>query len=240
MAKAVAYYRVSTRKQGASGLGMDAQRKAVEDCCAQRGLDLIAPPFEEIESGKRDDRPQLCLAIERCKLTGATLVVAKLDRLSRNVAFLATLQDSGIKFIAADMPEANELTVHILAAVAQAERKAISKRTTEALAAAKARGTWTKADGTPYKAGQRLGNPNGAAALRQYGEAYRLGCEGNRRKADERAEERRATIARLRAAGHLSFGALANALNGEGIETPGGRGRWHSSTVRNLLARLEA
>ena len=227
MIKAVAYYRVSTRKQGASGLGMDAQRKAVEDCCAQRGLDLIAPPFEEIESGKRDDRPQLCMAIERCKLTGATLVVAKLDRLSRNVAFLATLQDSGIKFIAADMPEANELTVHILAAVAQAERKAISKRTIEALAAAKARG-------------QKLGNPNGAAALRRYGEAFRLGCEGNRLKADRRAEERRATIARLRAAGHLSFGALANKLNAEGIETPGGRGRWHSSTVRNLIARLEA
>ena len=140
MTKAVAYYRVSTKRQAASGLGLDAQRLAVETLCQVRGMELIAPPFEETESGKRDDRPALTAALERCKVTGATLVVAKLDRLSRNVAFLAALQDSGAKFIAADMPEANELTVHILAAVAQAARNAISTRTTEALAAAKARG----------------------------------------------------------------------------------------------------
>ena len=97
MTKAIAYYRVSTAKQGASGLGMAAQRQAVESLCAAHGWDIIAPPFTEVESGKRDDRPELVAAIEQCRLTGAVLVVAKLDRLSRNLAFLATLQDGGIK-----------------------------------------------------------------------------------------------------------------------------------------------
>jgi DNA invertase Pin-like site-specific DNA recombinase len=135
----VAYYRVSTAKQGRSGLGLDAQRKAVMDYLNGGSWDL-AGEFLEIESGKLDRRPELEKALAMCELTGATLVVAKLDRLSRNVAFLATLQDSGARFVAADMPEANELTIHIMAAVAQAERKAISRRTKEALAAAKARG----------------------------------------------------------------------------------------------------
>src|SRR5690606_23983276 len=132
--KAVAYYRVSTAAQGRSGLGLEAQRKAVSDLCRSRGWELIAE-YTEIESGRRNDRPELSEALRRARLTGATLVVAKLDRLSRSVAFLSALQESGASFVAADMPEANELTVHILAAVAQAERKAISKRTREALEA---------------------------------------------------------------------------------------------------------
>jgi len=226
MGKAVAYYRVSTKRQGASGLGLDAQRKAVEDCCRQRGMDLIAPPFEEIESGKRDDRPELVKAIQRCKLTGATLVVAKLDRLSRNVAFLAALQDSGIRFIAADMPEANELTVHILAAVAQAERKAISRRTQEALAAAKARG-------------QKLGNPNGAAALRRYeGNAAALGGKAKADQAAAFAESLRDEIEAIRRQGHTSLGQISAALNERGTLTPTGRGKWYPASVRNLLQRL--
>lgn len=226
MCKAVAYYRVSTKRQSASGLGMDAQRKAVEDCCRQRGLDLVAPPFEEVESGKRSDRPELAKAIERCKLTGATLVVAKLDRLSRNIGFLTALQESGIKFIAADMPEANELTVHVMAAVAQAERKAISRRTKEALAAAKARG-------------QKLGNPNGAAVLRRHGGGAKLGAEARAKEAERFAISLKPTIERLRGEGHQSLGALAKALNAEGILTPTGRETWHPSGVRNLLARIE-
>jgi len=237
MSRAVAYYRVSTAKQGASGLGLDAQRAAVEALCHQRGLSLIAPPFEEIESGKRDDRPQLLAAIDRCRQTGATLVVAKLDRLSRNVAFLATLQDSGVKFVAADMPEANELTVHIMAAVAQAERKAISRRTKEALAAAKARGTWKKADGTPYKSGSRLGNPNGAAALARAGRGSAAGVAALQANADKHAELMRPVIERLQMEGHTSFGALARQLNAEGMRTPRDR-LWHASSVRNLLARI--
>src|SRR3954471_11447089 len=135
----VAYYRVSTARQGRSGLGLEAQRRSVADFLNGGSWDLLAE-FVEVESGKADDRPQLEQALATCELSGATLVVAKLDRLSRNLAFLAKLQESGARFVAADMPEANELTIHIMAAVAQAERKAISTRTKEALAAAKARG----------------------------------------------------------------------------------------------------
>src|SRR6476661_8349992 len=135
----VAYYRVSTARQGRSGLGLEAQRRAVTDFLNGGSWELLAE-FVEVESGKADDRPQLEQALAMCELSGATLVVAKLERLSRNLAFLAKLQESGARFVAADMPEANELTIHIMAAVAQAERKAISTRTKEALAAAKARG----------------------------------------------------------------------------------------------------
>ncbi|CAN5199629.1 recombinase family protein [soil metagenome] len=224
--KAVAYYRVSTAAQGRSGLGLDAQRGAVETLCASRGWEIVAPPFTEVESGKRADRPELLKALHRAKVTGATLVVAKLDRLSRNVAFLAALQDSGAKFIAADMPEANELTVHIMAAVAQAERKAISKRTTEALQAAKARG-------------QRLGNPNGAAALRRAAQGNSASLEAISSAASARAEQMRPVIEDMRAQGIASAERLAVALNDGGFVTPRG-GKWHPSSVRNLLARLTA
>lgn len=223
MTRAVAYYRVSTDKQGRSGLGMEAQHAAVEALCRERRWELIAPPFQEVESGKRDDRPELLNAIERCRQTGATLVVAKLDRLSRNVAFLATLQDSGIQFIAADMPEANELTVHIMAAVAQAERKVISVRTKQALEAARARGT-------------KLGNPIGVAAFNgRCGSA--AGVEASKRKADAHALLLRPVIERMQSQGHTSLGAIGRLLNEEGMRTPRG-GQWHSSSVRNLLARL--
>src|SRR5215203_4343370 len=139
----VTYLRVSTDKQGKSGLGLDAQRKAVEDFLNGGRWELI-DEFVEVESGKRDDRPKLAEAMARCRLHKATLVIAKLDRLSRDAHFLLGLQKelqrSGLRFVAADMPEANELTVGIMAVVAQAERKAISQRTKDALAAAKARG----------------------------------------------------------------------------------------------------
>src|SRR6476661_7365355 len=143
--RTINYYRVSTAKQGRSGLGEAAQRAAVEAFCNSRGWERLEE-YKEQESGKRDDRPELAKALHHAKVSGATLVIAKLDRLSRNLAFLAAIQDAGTKFVAADMPEANELTIHIMAAMAQAERKAISKRTKDALAAAKARG-------------QKLGNP---------------------------------------------------------------------------------
>lgn len=224
--RAVAYYRVSTAAQGRSGLGLEAQRAAVESLCSSRGWDLIAPPFTEVESGKRNDRPELAKALHRAKVTGATLVVAKLDRLSRNVAFLAALQESGVKFIAADMPEANELTVHIMAAVAQAERQAISKRTREALQAAKARG-------------QRLGNPNGAAALHRAGKGNGRAVETVRADAAHRAEQMRPIVDDMRGRGLTSLGSLAAALNEGGFVTARG-GKWHASSVRNLLARLEA
>ena len=226
MTKAVAYYRVSTARQGASGLGLEAQRAAVEALCTARGWELIAPPFQEIESGKRADRPELAKALERAKLTGARLVIAKLDRLSRNAAFLLTLKDSGVEFVAADMPDANNLTVGIMALVAQQEREAISRRTKEALAAAKARG-------------QRLGNPNGAAAFRRAGKGTAAALAVVSANADARAVRLRPVVARLRAQGIVSLGGVAAALNDEGILTPRG-GRWHASSVRNLLSRLEA
>lgn len=224
MCRVVAYYRVSTEGQARSGLGLEAQRQAVESLCSSRGWEIIAE-YTEQESGKRNNRPELAKAMHRATVTGAVLVVAKLDRLSRNVAFLAALQESGARFIAADMPEANELTVHIMAAVAQAERKAISARTKAALAAAKARGT-------------KLGNPNGAAALRRSGRGSAEGVEAVQTNADARAERLRPVVAELRLEGHTSLERLAAELNNRGIVTARG-GRWHASSVRNLLVRLE-
>ena len=136
--KFVAYMRVSTDKQGRSGLGLDAQRQAIADYLGSVTGTKVAE-FVEIESGKRDERPQLAAALHRAKMTGAKLIIAKLDRLSRNVGFIARLQESHVKFVCADMPEANELTVHLLAAIAQHERKLISERTRAALAAQAAR-----------------------------------------------------------------------------------------------------
>lgn len=221
--RVVTYFRVSTAEQGRSGLGLDAQRAAVAAFCERRGCEVLAE-FCEVESGKRSDRPQLAAALRRAKVTGATLVIAKLDRLSRSVAFLASLQDSGVGFIAADMPEANEVTVHIMAAIAQAERKAIAARTTAALAAAKARGT-------------RLGNPNGAAAFRRAGKGNVAAVTAIRADADAFAASIAAEVAELRAQGCHTLPALAAGLNARHVQTPRG-GRWHPSSVRNLLKRL--
>jgi DNA invertase Pin-like site-specific DNA recombinase len=223
--KAVTYYRVSTAAQGRSGLGLEAQRMAVSEACKARGLEIIAE-FTEIESGKRHDRPELSEALRRAKLAGATLVVAKLDRLSRSVAFLSTLQESGAKFIAADMPEANELTVHILAAVAQAERKAISTRTREALKAARARGV-------------KLGNPNGAAPLRRAGKGNLAAVQACKAGAQSRAHELAAEIEALRTAGAQSLREIAQGLNQRHIAAPRG-GSWHAVGVKRVLERLAA
>jgi DNA invertase Pin-like site-specific DNA recombinase len=133
----VSYLRVSTDRQGQSGLGLEAQRSAIVGFVAGRP---IAAEFIEIESGKRNDRPQLAAALDLCRQRKATLVIAKLDRLARNVFFIAGLMESGVDFVAVDMPYANRLTMHILAAVAEHEREMISARTKAALAAAKARG----------------------------------------------------------------------------------------------------
>ena len=222
--KVVAYERVSTARQGASGLGLQAQRTTIDAYAASRGAEVLAR-FTEVESGKRADRPELTKALHLAKVTGATLVIAKLDRLSRNAAFLLTLRDSGVRFVAVDLPEANDLTVGIMALVAQAEREAISRRTKEALAVAKARGT-------------RLGNPNGAAALRRAGKggaALRATVAHN---ADRHAQDLAEVIGDIRRAGSESLRAIAAELNTRGILTRRG-GVWHVSTVRNLLRRLD-
>ena len=225
MCRVVAYYRVSTADQGRSHLGLEAQRQAVLALCQSRGWEVIAE-HTEVESGKVANRPQLTAALHRAKVTGSTLVVAKLDRLSRSVAFLSALQDSGAKFIAADMPEANELTVHIMAAVAQAERQAISRRTKEALGAARA-------------AGRKLGNPNGAASLRRAGKGNTAAIAEVKAGADDYARDLAPVVADIRAAGKESLGAIAAELNARHIQTRRG-GRWHPSSVRNLLARLQS
>ncbi|MCB4863219.1 recombinase family protein [Sphingobium sp. PNB] len=216
--KFVSYLRVSTARQGRSGLGLEAQRKAVSDYL-NGGAWELSGEFVEVESGKLDGRPQLEAALAMCELTGATLVVAKLDRLSRNVAFLAALQDSGARFVAADMPEANELTIHIMAAVAQAERKAISKRTKEALAAAKARGT-------------KLGGSRGNLDDLRKGPA--VSAMVRAKASMERASKVYRHIEALQAAGIITLRPIADKLNSAGITTPRG-GQWGPSQVKRIL-----
>lgn len=221
--RTINYYRVSTAKQGRSGLGLEAQRAAIEAFCSTRGCEPLGE-YVEVESGKRDDRPELAKALHHAKVTGATLVIAKLDRLSRNLAFLAKLQDAGTKFLAADMPEANETTVQIMAVIAQAERKAISKRTKDALAAAKARG-------------QKLGNPMGAKAFGTY-QGNGAAVDAIKAKAKAFATDVMPIIQTIRSEGHTSLRAIASELNRRGIVTARG-GKWAAQSVSDVL-RLSA
>ena len=220
--KFVAYYRVSTEKQGRSGLGLEAQRKAVEDYL-NGGNWHIATEVVEIESGKRNDRPKLAEALRLCRLHGAVLIIAKLDRLARNVAFISNLMESGVEFTAVDFPQANRLTVHILAAVAEHEREMISQRTKAALAAAKARGT-------------RLGGDRGN--LRTVGDKGRAISRVVRiKKAADRTADLSPIITEIRASGATSLGKIAKALNERGIRTPRGS-EWQAVQVKRVLERV--
>lgn len=221
--RVVVYYRVSTVRQGRSGLGLEAQQAAVAEFVRGRNAEVLAE-YTEVESGKRNERPELARALLRSKVTASTLVIAKLDRLSRNAAFLLQLRDTGVRFVAADLPDACEATVGILAVIAERERKAISERTKAALGAAKARGT-------------RLGNPNGAAALRRAGKGNAAAIEAVRAGADAKAMDLAPVIVELQQQGAITLGAIAHALNAGGFTTPRG-GSWHRSSVRNLLQRL--
>jgi DNA invertase Pin-like site-specific DNA recombinase len=222
--KAVAYYRVSTKRQGDSGLGLDAQRRAVEQFVRARNAELINS-FTEVESGRNDNRPQLAKALHMARITGATLVAAKLDRIGRRAAHLLSLIDnSGVKFVAADMPEANETTVGIMAVIAQDESRRISERTKAAMAAAKANG-------------RTFGNPNGARALRMAGTTNVKAVVKIKANADAHAKALVPVLEALHEGGITSLGAIADALNARGILTRRG-GKWHKSTVRNLLERL--
>ena len=219
----VAYYRVSTDKQGRSGLGLEAQKEAVARH-VRSAAGRIAAEFQEVESGKRADRPQLLAAIAACRVKRAVLVIARLDRLTRNVAFLANLMESSIEFVACDNPHATRFTIHILAAVAEHEREMISARTKAALAAARARGI-------------RLGNPrlSGGNPV-----ASRLACAAHTGRANEYAADVRPFIDAARQAGAATLGQIARALNARGVRTPGGGPRWTHVQVRRTMQRAAA
>ena len=205
---AVTYLHVSTDRQGQSGLGLDAQRAAV---AAYVATQPVLGEFVEVESGRKNDRPQLAAALALCPQRRAVLVIAKLDRLTRSVAFISNLMASGVEFVAADMPEANRLTVHILAAVAEHEREMIAHRTKVALAAAKARGT-------------RLGNPRPDMA------AVRAVASSNAARFRAAIQPQ---IQALQAEGR-SLRGIAAELNARGINSPRG-GSWHAGSVRAIL-----
>lgn len=221
----IAYLRVSTARQGASGLGLEAQKTACERFAQERGA-VLASMFVEVESGRSGGRPELERAMREAHLTGATLLIAKLDRLSRDAAFLLKLQKDGVRFVAADMPEATDFTVGIMALVAQQEREAISRRTKEALQAARARGT-------------RLGNPNGAAALVRAGKGNSASLAAVQDRAAAFAYRLHPVLAELEGAGINTLPQIANALNARGVLSPRGS-KWYPASVRALKARLSA
>jgi DNA invertase Pin-like site-specific DNA recombinase len=215
--KFVSYLRVSTARQGRSGLGLEAQRKAVTDFLNGGNWTLLRE-FVEVESGKRADRPELEKAFQACRVFGARLVIAKLDRLSRDAHFLLGLEKAGVDFVAADMPHANRLTVGIMAMVADEERRMISARTKAALAAAKRRGV-------------KLGGDRGG---RLTAKARAAGRAVQRQQARNRALDLAPTIKELQEAGCTSLRAIAAALAASGIPAARG-GKWTAVQVSRLL-----
>lgn len=221
--KFISYLRVSTDKQGKSGLGLEAQRQAVADYL-NGGDWLLLEEFVEVESGKRNDRPQLAKALAACRIHGATLLVAKLDRLARNAHFLLGLQSAGVEFVACDMPSANRLVVGILAMVAEEEARAISARTKAALSAAKRRGV-------------KLGRNNLTDVARRKG--AKAGAKARAEKAARRARDLQPLIEEIRAAGVESPTSITKELNARNVPAAWG-GRWSVTQTQRLLARLAA
>ena len=214
--KFVAYYRVSTKKQGQSGLGLDAQKATVAAYARDKGQ--IEREFVEVESGKKNTRPQLQEAIEYCRLHGCTLVIAKLDRLARSVSFIFALREAGIDFACADMPDLNTLTLGIFASLAQYEAELISKRTKEALAAKKAQGF-------------HLGTPGNLTK-----EARDKGHRQRRKHAQTQTANKKAyALAKEMREKGSALRTIADCLNNAGIPTTRGN-KWYSSTVKNLLS----
>lgn len=230
--KYVAYYRVSTAKQGVSGLGLEAQQEAVRSYLNGGSWELIGE-FTEVESGKHSDRKVLTQAMDRCRLTGATLLIAKLDRLSRNVHFLSGLMEQRVPFVACDMPDANNLTVHIMAAVAEQEAKAISARTKAAMGSIKAR----LAAGEQHvsrrsgKVIARLGNPNGLSVSNP-----ELGAAAVRAKAQAFAASVLPTIREIQAQGGMSLAAIAARLDEMHVRSAAGK-PWTPMGVKRVLDR---
>jgi DNA invertase Pin-like site-specific DNA recombinase len=218
--KAIAYYRVSRQQQAASGLGLEAQQANVAAFARLRSYDVIAS-YTEVETGtNKRQRPELASALEQARREGAELLIAKLDRLARNVHFISGLMESRVRFTAVDLPEIDSLTVHILAAVAEKEARMISTRTKEALAAAKARG-------------MILGNPQNLTP-----EARQRGAKMRQQRAIEAYRLVSGYVQVLRAQ-HLSYQNIADRLNAEGHRTVTGK-HWYPAQVRNLLRRYES
>ncbi|WP_167647634.1 recombinase family protein [Mameliella alba] len=223
--KIVTYIRVSTDKQGRSGLGLEAQRSAIAAYAAQHKA-TIAADFVEVESGRNNARPELQKALRMARVMGAKLVIAKLDRLSRNAAFLLNLQESGVDFTACDMPDASPFTVGIMAVLAQQESKMISERTKAAMQAAKERG-------------QTFGNPNGATPLRLANKGNAASCAAQKASALTRATDLADVLEDLEKGGFKTLQAQADELNRRGFKTARG-GQWHPTSVARLRKRLAA
>lgn len=227
-AKFIAYYRVSTQKQGRSGLGLEAQKQTVLDYL-KGDRTVLAGEYIEVESGKLADRPELERALLACRIHGASLIVAKVDRLSRSVGFLHKIIESGVDIRFCDLPELQGPTgrfmLNQMAAVAELEAGLISQRTKAALKAAKARG-------------KRLGNPQNATR-----DGTLKGCQRGRQsqidRSRARARDLEPALQDIRSRGLTTLVAIANALNERSIPTPRGC-RWQAKSVQRLLARLSA
>ncbi|MCB2074960.1 MAG: recombinase family protein [Novosphingobium sp.] len=211
MADFVTYLRVSTGRQQQSGLGLDAQREAVHRHADRTGGAILAE-YVEVESGRKANRPELERALAHCRHTKSTLLIARLDRLARNVAFVATLMETGVEFVAVDAPFANRLMIHVLSAVAEFEREQISERTKAALAAAKARGV-------------------------ELGKQGKILAAQNRAEAQQRAEALRPWVERAKASGCRSLADYGKFLTDNDCPTQNG-GRWHPMSVKRVLDRL--
>ena len=209
----IAYYRVSTDRQGQSGLGLEAQRAAVQGFVKGE----IIAEYTEVESGRKTDRAQLIAAMAAAKKAKATLVIAKLDRLARNVHFIAGLLESGVPFVCADMPEADRTWLQMSAVFAEWEARKISERTVAALAAAKARGV-------------RLGSPAPSVGSK-------AGNEVIQQRANAFVQRVLPIINSIKAQGMTSLREIAAELSARGVQTARGGSQWHASQVGNLLAR---
>jgi DNA invertase Pin-like site-specific DNA recombinase len=215
MGEIIGYVRVSTQRQGKSGLGLEAQLAAINNYASRNGAEVIAV-YQEVESGKISDRPELAKALAHARRAKATLVVAKLDRLARSVAFVSQIMDSGAEFIAVDNPFATRLTLHILAAVAEHEAAMISVRTKAALQATKARGV-------------RLGAPAGVDTSATARQARSM-------KARARARNIVAIIRDIELSGVNTLSGVARALEARGIRTPAGNTNWQPVQVSRIKA----
>jgi DNA invertase Pin-like site-specific DNA recombinase len=220
--KFISYLRVSTVRQGVSGLGLEAQREAVAQYL-NGGSWSLAQEVVEVESGKRNDRPAIAEALRLCRLHRATLIIAKLDRLARNVHFISSLMEAGVEFVACDFPQANRLTVHILAAVAEHEASMISARTTAALAAAKTRGK---------RLGGLRGKPERMKAMASKGNV--ASAKARKTSAAKRTADLLPVIKGLQAEGISTLLGIANELNRRGISAPRG-GEWAAGQVSRVL-----